>query len=639
MSNLVQAGRRRRLGLSQRAWWLGALALSACAQEKSPPGGLDAGISIDIDAAPSPDTGAPVTPLARVCSSDAWCWDGDGPHGNTLNAIAGSSADALWLVGDLGLALELAGDRWIPRWTPTREDLRAVTVRDDEVWAVGAASTVLRYVNQSWEEEVVEVLDAPTELRGVAADAGGSVWVVGSRGTLLERSSETWSIVPTATMTALNAITVIGSVVWAVGDAGVVLQRTGAGWSPVDSGTAQNLTAVHGRAGEVWIVGANGEVRRFDAETSRFERPQGEGPAPTGELRAVQVSGEQVFIATGAGSLHVWDESLTCPVPGDAGAPEQPCPGWGPVRSTGSERSILGLWARGERALLVGELGTIVSFEGASRRILAAGNLDNYLGLSGVAGGDLWVAGDRLLQRVNGAWTSIDRDSPRAVYAVQALGAGQTLVAGTGGMSRRLDGESWESLDVAPDAWLHGIASDGDSGWLVGSRGRSWGLLNRRLWTELETPTDRDLLAVWSAPLGNVWAVGAAGTILRHDGALWAAIPSAPNGGVSSDLRSVWGSADDDIWAVGTAGTALHWDGTRWLETTSPESFSLNDVWGRSSSDVWAVGSGGTILHYDGTTWQPEFSGTKQALHGVWGDGEQIWAVGERGAILVKAAR
>jgi hypothetical protein len=252
--------------------------------------------------------------------------------------------------------------------------------------------------------------------------------------------------------------------------------------------------------------------------------------------------------------------------------------------------------------------------------------------------GSVWVAGDRLLRRTGAGWQQVERDSPRAVYAVQALDSGQALVAGTGGMSRRLAGDGWESLDVAPDAWLHGLASNGESGWLVGSRGRSWGLLNRRLWTELDTPTERDLLAVWSAPLGNVWAVGTGGTILRHDGVLWAAIPSGPNGGVNADLRGVWGSSDDDIWAVGTGGTTLHWDGTRWLQTTEPDSFSLNDVWGRSSRDVWAVGSGGTILHYDGTAWQAQFSGTSQALHGVWGTNEHVWVVGERGVILLKDA-
>ena len=90
--------------------------------------------------------------------------------------------------------------------------------------------------------------------------------------------------------------------------------------------------------------------------------------------------------------------------------------------------------------------------------------------------------------------------------------------------------------------------------------------------------------------------------ILRHDGVLWAAIPSGPNGGLAVDLRGIWGSADDNIWAVGTGGTAVHWDGRVWTRATEDAPFALNDVWGRSANDVWAVGSGGVILHYDGSS-------------------------------------
>jgi hypothetical protein len=204
-------------------------------------------------------------------------------------------------------------------------------------------------------------------------------------------------------------------------------------------------------------------------------------------------------------------------------------------------------------------------------------------------------------------------------------------------MARSYSGDAWESMDVRADAWLRGMWSDGDVGWLVGSRGAAWGLLNRRLWTQLTTPTDHDLLGVWSSPTGTAWAVGAGGVILRHDGVLWAAIPSGPNGGLTVDLRGVWGSAEDDIWAVGTGGTALHWDGSVWTKATEDAPFSLNDVWGRSASDVWAVGSGGTILHYDGDSWQPEFSGVGHSLNAVWGTENRLWAVGEYGAILNKA--
>jgi photosystem II stability/assembly factor-like uncharacterized protein len=80
----------------------------------------------------------------------------------------------------------------------------------------------------------------------------------------------------------------------------------------------------------------------------------------------------------------------------------------------------------------------------------------------------------------------------------------------------------------------------------------------------------------------------------------------------------------------------LHWNGTLWARISDEAPFSLNGVWGRSPSEVWAVGSGGVILRYDGSSWVEERSGTGYALNDVWGDGSRLWAVGERGTILVK---
>jgi hypothetical protein len=222
------------------------------------------------------------------------------------------------------------------------------------------------------------------------------------------------------------------------------------------------------------------------------------------------------------------------------------------------------------------------------------------------------------------------------VYALSALPSGEALIAGTGGMARRYKDSDWQHMDVRADAWLRGLWSDGTTGWLVGSRGGSWGLLNNSLWTPLATPTQNDLLAVWTAPDDKAWAVGVGGIILRHDGIGWAQIPSGPEGGVDADLRDVWGSSGSDIWAVGTGGTALRWNGDVWHNENEAAAYSLNGIWGRSRDDVWAVGSGGTILHYDGQAWQLEPSGTEHALNAVWGNAEHVWVIGEHGTILVK---
>lgn len=630
----LRAHRRSLLGSAMGLWLL------ACGGGSSEP---PASVAVDAGAdagGRAPDAGAPIEPpvAQAVCSSDGWCWDGFGPHGNALNAVAAVSATELWVVGALGLGLHYDGSRWSAHWAPTRATLRGVWARGDEVWAVGDDATLLQLVSGQWQAVSVPGLASDVDLRGVYGDGEGGLWAVGTAGTLLERRGGAWQRAESGVTVALNAVWADEDAAWAVGDAGTLLRLASGTWQRVQSDTGQNLLAVHGSGDDVWFAGASGELRHYDFESERWERPSGEGPAPEGELRAVQVLGDgRVYAAGALGEVYTWDGAATCPVPGDAGAPEEPCPKWAAARSTGLELPIAGLWASGERAIAVGAHGSIVRWDGAARTLLGGAGLDNYLDVHGSSASDVWLAGDRVLQRREGGWTELVRDSERAAYALSVPAVGQLLVAGTGGMTRRYAEERWSSLDVRPDAWLHGLWSDGTSGWLVGSRGSAWGLLNGRLWTPLDTPTDRDLLAVWGAPSGSAWAVGAGGVTLRHDGVAWASIPSGPSGGVSADLRGVWGSADDDIWAVGTGGTTLHWDGLAWARHGEPATYSLNDVWGRSASDIWAVGSQGTILHYDGVSWQQELSGTDQALNAVWGSDGQLWVVGEHGTVLLKA--
>jgi hypothetical protein len=568
---------------------------------------------------------------------DGWCWGTQSLQGNTLRAVAANSPRDLWAVGALGLALHFDGTRWSSHWAPRQETLRGVWLQGDELWAVGDEAQLLHFVGEAWEAVALPDVPEGTSLRGVAGDGSGRMWVVGDGGLLFERRAGTWSRVDGGTAVALNAVWAGRDGAWAVGDGGTVLHLANDAWVRVDAGTTRKLTSVHGRGSEIWLAGEAGEIRRWNDDDERWQRPEGEGATPRGDLLSVQVAAPgRVYAASSDGNLYHWDGAASCEVPGDAGATER-CPKWLPAQSTGSERPVFGLWASGERSVAVGEYGLLVSFEGRERRVLAEGSLDNFLDVAGSGADDVWVAGDRLLQRRNDGWSEVLRDSPRAVYALQVPESGRVLVAGTGGMARSYAAASWVSMDVRADALLRGLWSDGSRGWLVGSRGQTWGLLNERLWTPLVTPTERDLRAVWSSPTGMAWAVGEGGVILRHDGIGWAAIPSGPDGGLTVDLRGVWGAADDDVWAVGTGGTVVHWDGRIWGRATPDATFALNDIWGRHAADAWAVGSGGTILHFDGQQWVPEASGSEHALNAIWGDEQRVWAVGEHGTILFKS--
>jgi hypothetical protein len=74
---------------------------------------------------------------------------------------------------------------------------------------------------------------------------------------------------------------------------------------------------------------------------------------------------------------------------------------------------------------------------------------------------------------------------------------------------------------------------------------------------------------------------------------MWAA-ESAPAG--TPALEDVWGIARDAIWAVGAAGTVLRHDGTRWVRQPSGTTEDLRAVDGLDAANVWIVGDGGAIL-------------------------------------------
>lgn len=620
----------------------GCCSAIACGSSNTPRGSLGQPPVDDAGAgAPAPpDAGsAPAAVAQPVCSVDGWCWGTQSLQGNTLRAVAASSARDLWAVGALGLTLHFDGTSWSTHWAPQRETLRGVWLQGDELWAVGDKAQLLHFTGEAWEGVALPDVPEGTSLRGVTGDGSGRLFVVGDGGLMLERRAGSWSRLDVGTAVALNAVWADRDGAWAVGDAGTVLRLENDAWVRVDAGTTRKLTTVHGRGSEVWLAGEAGEIRFWNDEDERWQRPEGEGATPRGDLLSVQVAApERVYAASSDGNVYHWDGVARCPVEGDAGATE-PCAQWQPVQSTGRERPIFGLWASGERSVAVGEYGLLVRFEGRERSMIGEGSLDNHLDVAGTGADEVWVAGDRLLQKQGKGWTEVLRDSPRAVYALQVPASSKVLVAGTGGMARSYAASAWVSMDVRADALLRGLWSDGSRGWLVGSRGQTWGLLNERLWTPLVTPTERDLRAVWSSPTGVAWAVGEGGVTLRHDGLGWAAIPSGPDGGLTVDLRGVWGTADNDVWAVGAGGTVVHWDGRVWSRATPDATFALNDVWGRDASDAWTVGSGGTILHFDGQQWQSESSGSEHALNAIWGNDERVWAVGEHGTILFKRLR
>jgi hypothetical protein len=133
-------------------------------------------------------------------------------------------------------------------------------------------------------------------------------------------------------------------------------------------------------------------------------------------------------------------------------------------------------------------------------------------------------------------------------------------------------------------------------------------------WTAMESGTTAALLGVWGTSPGDVYAVGARGTILHYDGATWSALES----GTEKALLAVGGSPASDTFAVGDGGTILRIAGRDVTPMASPTARALYGIWAFSSTDAFAVGEGGTILRYDGE-WSATTVSAPGVLADVWG--------------------
>jgi photosystem II stability/assembly factor-like uncharacterized protein len=150
-------------------------------------------------------------------------------------------------------------------------------------------------------------------------------------------------------------------------------------------------------------------------------------------------------------------------------------------------------------------------------------------------------------------------------------------------------------------------------------------------WSEVTSPTTKELRSIDMISSNNGWAIGAQGTILHWNGTLWGT-SSSPT---SQNLYSVAMYDTYNGWAVGNGGTIVHWNGKNWLTTTSPITETLYSIDILSPTNAWAVGDAGKIIHWNGNFWLTAVSPTTQYLYSVDMVSENNgWAVGGLGTII-----
>lgn len=133
------------------------------------------------------------------------------------------------------------------------------------------------------------------------------------------------------------------------------------------------------------------------------------------------------------------------------------------------------------------------------------------------------------------------------------------------------------------------------------------------------TGVSSDLYAVWGASSSAMYAVGAAGTIVKYDGTAWSTMAS----GVTTNLRSISAPRDNTatILVAGDSGTLLQLGGSTWSKFgTAPPNFQITAVGANKYlSSLFIAGGGGSYYVWDGKSkWGVPFGyGNSKNLTGI----------------------
>lgn len=434
------------------------------------------------------------------------------------------------------------------------------------------------------------------DLRDVWLGPGGELWAVGRGGTIVHRraggkrletvvSPTRWSLYAIAGRTAKQ--------LYVVGAGGVILTRDPTGtWStlrtPSVEQTDLRAVCVVGSApsldgGSVWAAGEDGTVLQLDTRSGNIARMSsglrglhGLWCAPNGRVYAV---GEE-------GALYVFEQGA-----------------WRTLESNTYERLRAVMGVGKGLILAVGDRRTLVTYDGdrGTEHVMGSGDLYD---LWSTSGGRSWVVGRRgAIFRLGGdvtkPWVRERLPSRLGLWAVTGRGDSSVVAAGLGGTVLERRGKTWKVLAGGAAQSFVGLSMAG--------------------------------------PLGRPIALSRDGTLWRRqerDGR-WRPAWRLPQG----TYRALWGDRQRML-AVGDHGLLVEWRGSeaRQLELAGPGDENLRAVVGLGTHGFAAVGEGGIALwrRGEGQVRRARLGDghTLNAVAQACGAGDDVWSVGDRGAVL-----
>jgi hypothetical protein len=405
-----------------------------------------------------------------------------------------------------------------------------------------------------------------------------------------------------------------GDRAWAVGDGGAILHFNGTRWTGINNSPAKGqLSGIGGTSADnIWIAGASDIVHWDGFVWTRSD------PPPKTRPTAVWASAPN----------DVWMVGLTDILHFDGVAwsvfPHPPLPG------SANEVGLSGIWGSAANDVWAMGGASMLHWNGVEWTLLPESGISSIWQVSGTAKNDVWAAGYGALAHFDGStWTKLTLPAGATAFYDIWAGAPNDVWAAAYDTTYHFDGSQWQPVPSPRKVSIAAIAGRSGALWGVGdtivkSTGGDW--------QETSTAITRaSLNDIWGSAANDIWAVGAAGTLLHWTGTSWSLLTPAPT---AASLESVWGTAANDIWAVGDTGTILHCDGSSWKTMTSSTTQGLRAVWASSKTSAWAVGYVGTVLRYNAGTWSSVSTPAAAGVMDIWGSGpSDVWAVGYQAVI------
>ena len=293
----------------------------------------------------------------------------------------------------------------------------------------------------------------------------------------------------------------------------------------------------------------------------------------------------------------------------------------------------------------VGDRGTILHFDGAAWNPVPSGVLDRLTGVWAAGPSEAWVSGTNgaILRWDGSSWAPAGQPSTLATASAVAgwvdtagVTPRTTVWFADGSSPAKVSAGTWSRDPAAnPSFSILSLWTDATGGLWAGGVGGAIGVLRGIAWTRFGTGSSNRFQAVGGDPAGNIWAVSDFAEIARVDSR---GVPSTFPSGAPGALNAVHAFSAGDAWIAGAAGTVLRFDGASWQSRATGTSFDLFGIWGATPGDVWVVGDRGTIIRCDGSSCSLPNSDTTAELAAVWAaSADEAWAVGRTGTVLHRA--